>query len=782
MASLFRWSVLALPVWLVLADSAPSAEWRGARFLDEAVEEAVADGQIPGAVALVGQGDRILHHRAYGNRSLVPAKTPMRLDTIFDCASLTKVVATTPSILRLVEQGKVRLQDRVTRYIPEFSNGRSSITVRQLLTHTSGLRADLDLEPEWEGYETGIVKSYAEVPEARPDARFIYSDINFILLAEIVARVSGLRINEFAQQYVFDPLGMRDTTFVPEPELRSRIAPTTRLPDGTLLHGVVHDPTTRFMGGVAGHAGMFSTAADLSRYARMMLAGGQLDDVRLLSPLAVQAMTRPQTPEKIPARGLGWDIRSRYSSVRGDLYPPGSYGHTGYTGTSIWIDPGTDSYVILLTNRAHPSDSGSVVSLRSRVSSIVAAVVSSDEIAPRSTAARSKPVSEPGAAGQVLTGLDVLVRDDFSLLAGKRVGLITNHTGIDRLRRRGVDLFAQADNIELAAVFTPEHGLEGVLDQENVADAQLQSQIPVHSLYQPGRRRPTPEMLAGLDALVFDIQDIGARFYTYSTTMAYAMEEAAKAGLEFWVLDRPNPITGTRVEGPIMEEKLRSFIGYLRVPIRHGMTMGELARFHNQSARLGADLHVVKMEGWRRSMWFDQTGLPWVNPSPNMRTLPQALLYPGVALLEGLRNYSVGRGTDTPFEFIGADWIDGRRLAGEVSTVEGLSVYAVNRTPDASNFKGVEIEGLALQTLDRDRFESVAAGLGIALALGRLHAGQIDWERIGAWIGDSKSVERMAAGNSPARILSDWRRAADEFQEKMEPTLLYPVERSSQGR
>jgi len=782
MALFARLFVLFLCLGLTAELPCAAAEWSGARWIDEAVEEAIESGQIPGAVALVGQGDRILHHRAYGNRTVAPGKQPMRLDTIFDCASLTKVVATTPSIMKLVEQGKVRLRDRVTQYIPEFADGRSSITVRQLLTHTSGLRPDLDLEPEWEGYETGIVKSYKEVPQARPDQRFIYSDINFILLAEIVSRVSGQRIHEYAAENVFAPLGMDDTGYVPDAALRDRIAPTTRMPDGTILQGIVHDPTTRYMGGVAGHAGMFSTAADLSRYARMMLHEGRLEDVRLLSPLSVDAMTRTQTPEGVPARGLGWDLHSPYASVRGDLYPGDSYGHTGYTGTSLWIDPGTDSYVILLTNRAHPTDSGSVVSLRSRVSSIVAAAISSDAAASPTTENRRATRRTDGPRnGQVLTGLDVLVRDGFAPLAGKRVGLITNHTGIDRVRRRGVDLFAQADNLELAAVFTPEHGLDGVFDQEHVADAKL-DQIPVYSLYQPGRRRPTAEMLQGLDALVFDIQDIGARFYTYSTTMAYALEEAAKADIEFWVLDRPNPITGTRIEGPVIEDELRSFIGYLRIPVRHGMTMGELARFHNETENLGADLHVVAMEAWDRAMWFDETGLPWVNPSPNMRTLQQALLYPGVALLEGLRNYSVGRGTDTPFEFVGADWIDGEALARELASVGSLGVYPMERTPDASNFKGTSIEGVALQVLDRERFRSLDAGLALAEALGRLYATRIDWDRTGGWIGRSGTVDELASGAAGREILETWRESSERFRSARRPFLLYPEPDAQQPR
>ena len=425
--SVSRCVVFLLLFWLGISPSL-AASWRGSAILDRVVEDEIAKGVMPGAVLLVGQGDRILHHRAYGSRSILPRRTPMRLDTIFDCASLTKVVVTAPAVLMLVERGLVRLDDRVTRYLPEFRGG-GRITVRHLLTHSSGLRPDLDLEPIWKGYETGVAKAFAENPVAKPGERFIYSDINYILLAEIVHRLSGKPIDRFAQDEIFEPLGMRESMFRPPATLLDRIAPTERLQDGLLLHGVVHDPTTRYMGGVAGHAGLFSTASDLSRYCRLILRRGRIGGKRLLSPLGVAAMTTAQQPKGLPSRGLGWDIDSPYASNRGDLFPRGgSFGHTGYTGTSLWIDPSTDAYVVLMTNRVHPNTKTSVVSLRSRVASAAAAALD----APGQATGERKAVAGPPPAPRVLTGLDVLARDSFAALDGMTIGLITNRTGIDR--------------------------------------------------------------------------------------------------------------------------------------------------------------------------------------------------------------------------------------------------------------------------------------------------------------------------------------------------------------
>ena len=726
---------------------------------------------MPGAVLLVGQGDRILHHRAYGDRSLLPSREPMRLDTVFDCASLTKVVATAPAILMLVEEGRVRLDERITKYLPDFNRGRSPITVRHLLTHSSGLRPDLDLEPMWSGYETGVRMAYRETPVAKPGERFIYSDINFILLAEIVRQLTGKSIDQFAHERIFEPLGMRESMFQPPATLLARIAPTEKLKDGTLLHGVVHDPTTRYMGGVSGHAGLFSTAADLARFCRMMLNRGLFGGQRILSPLGVAAMTRPQSPEGLPERGLGWDIDSPYASNRGDLFPAGSYGHTGYTGTSLWLDPSTNAYVVLMTNRVHPRVSTSVVSLRSRVASAAAAALEMPAEAPQSQAVQPEAPRKPG---RVLTGIDVLVRDGFAVLDGQKIGLITNRTGVDRRGRRTVDLLMAAPNVTLAAILTPEHGLEAELDQAVIGDSSLGG-VPVYSLYQGDRRRPTAEMLAGLDALVFDIQDIGARFYTYTTTMAYAMEEAAKADVAFYVLDRPNPITGLHPEGPVLDEELRSFIGYYPMPVRHAMTSGELARLYNEENSIGADLHVVRMEGWRRSMWFDETGLPWVDPSPNIRTLNQALLYPGVAILEGLRNYSVGRGTDTPFEFVGAPWMDASRVADRLNRLdlEGVRVYAVRRTPASSHFAGQEIPGLQMLVTDRDRFSSLRFGLELASAISSEHPGEIALDQTLKLLGRREAADALERGVATEEIWSNWETQVSGFESARTRYLLY---------
>ena len=769
------------------AAPAPAASrqgWTGAKAADAVIEEAIAGKTIPGAVLVVGHGGQVVYRKAYGDRAVVPSRQPMTLGTIFDCASLTKVVVTAPAVMRLVEQGKLRLSDPITKHLPRFGGRKSRVTVLDLLTHFSGLRPDLDISPTWSGYETGIERAYREVPVAKRGSRFLYSDINYILLAEMIRKVTGQQLADYAAENIFEPLGMRDSMFRPAKLVHSRIAPTGRLPSGEMLLGVVHDPTTRYMGGVSGHAGLFSTAADLSRFAQMMLRGGRTGDHRVLSPLSVVKMTTAQSPPGNPVvRGLGWDLNSPYSSPRGDLFPMGSYGHTGFTGASMWIDPVTESYVILMTSRLHPKPSGSVVSLRSHLASIAAAAIEQipDQwarrkaflAAGRGSDAAPKRKFRPGA---VLSGLDVLVRDDFKPLAGKRVGLITNHTGIDRARRRNVDLFAAAPAVKLQAIFSPEHGIAGRLDHSGIGDTVDEATgVPVYSLYQGKRRRPSAEMLEGLDALVFDIQDIGARFYTYTTTMAYAMEEAAKHGIPFYVFDRPNPITGEAVEGPLLDDGYRSFIGYFPMPVRHGMTVGELAGMFNQERKLGADLRVVKMEGWDRGTWFDETGLPWVNPSPNIRTLDQAILYPGIALLEGLGNYSVGRGTGTPFQFIGADWIDGTRLADYLSrqVIDGARFYAVERRPKASRFAGSMIQGVQITIVNRDILRPSRLGLEIAAALLQLYPGKIQLDQTARLVGSQATLDQLEAAVATERIWAMWDDGNRKFLRLRQRYLLY---------
>jgi len=765
-----------------LAAAAAGAAFEASEQLDAVIHQAIAQGEIPGAVLLVGHEGRLLHRKAYGARALEPAHEPMTMDTIFDAASLTKVVATAPAIMQLFEQGRLRLNDPVTEYLPEFQGGKSAITVRHLLTHFSGLRPSLDLAPAWAGYETGIAKALADKPVAQPGERFIYSDINYILLGEIVRRVSGESLGDYVRRHIFEPLRMRDTMFRPPAALRSRIAPTER-PAGEPepLRGQVHDPTARAMGGVAGHAGLFTTADDLARFAEMLLGQGSLRGRRVLQPLTVRKMITPQSPADQPVlRGLGFDIDSPYSAPRGELFPLGSFGHTGFTGTSLWIDPVTRTYVILLANAVHPQVKRPISSLRARVATVAAAALGIDLpgvaiTGYNETLAGSRLRRQAGRNGRVRTGLDVLAATGFAPLRGKRIGLITNHTGLAQDGRRNVDLML-ASGVQVAALLSPEHGFTGEADSPEIPDSRDPATgIPIWSLYAGARRRPTEAMLADLDALVFDIQDIGARFYTYMCTMLYAMEEAAKRGIPFYVLDRPNPITGVYVEGPMLDSDLESFVGCLPLPLRHGMTLGEIARMANAERRLGLRLEVIPMEGWQRGDWFDSTGLVWVNPSPNMRNLNAALLYPGLAMLEASANYSVGRGTDSPFEQIGADWIDGRELARYLNErrIPGVRVYPTRFRPDSSRFAGQWISGVRFLITDRERLDSARLGLEVAAALLKLYPGRIalhDNERL---IGNRGVISALERGDDPRLIHDQLRAPVEVFLAFRERHLLY---------
>ncbi len=750
--------------------------------VDTVIDEAVQSGLIPGAVLIIGHNGQVIYRQAYGSRSLVPRREPMTIDTIFDVASLTKVVATTPSVMKLFEQGKLRIDDPVTKYLPEFQGGKSAITIRLLMTHFSGLPPDLALTPRWSGYETGIERALTIAPVAPPGARFIYSDINFLLMGEIVRRVSGESLPEFAHQHIFAPLGMNDAEFQPPASLRDRIAPTQIDPDtGQPFRGVVHDPTSRFMGGVAGNAGLFATADDLAKYAEMMLGMGQRQGIRVFEPMTVKKFTEPASPADQPIlRALGWDMDSPYSSNRGELYPIGSYGHTGYTGTEMWLDRTTNSFVILLTNVVHPYGIKSLSSLRSRIATAVAASFGIDVPQTVSLTSYNETITGAGVHRVInrdvatATGLDVLEQTGFRELKGKRIGLITNQTGLDRSGRRNVDVMLDA-GVRIVTLFSPEHGIAGVEDS-NLSDTKdTRSGLPVISLYRPNQRRLTAAQMQRLDAVVFDIQDVGTRFYTYSCTMLYALEEAGKARKTFFVLDRPDPITGVHVEGPLLESDLESFVGCYDIPLRHGMTFGELATMANAERHWGADLHVIKMQNWQRGDWFDSTTLSWVNPSPNMRSLNAALLYPGIGMLEYNTNYSVGRGTDAPFEQIGAEWMDGPTLARYLNSrfIPGVRVYPTTFRPVSSNLQGKDIGGIRFVITDREAFDSTRLGIEVAAALVKLFPGKIDFEKCRDLIGDHSAVADLMSGKDATTIWSKAQEQAIQFAARRKPYLLY---------
>jgi uncharacterized protein YbbC (DUF1343 family)/CubicO group peptidase (beta-lactamase class C family) len=730
--------------------------------IDTVVSESIANGETPGAVVLVGRGDTIVFRKAYGQRAVSPAPEPMTLDTMFDVASLTKVVATTTAAMMLLEDGRIRLIDPVAKYVPEFGKyGKDRITVRDLMTHMSGLRPDVDLGDPWEGHETAIRLGTEEIPLAPPGRRFVYSDINYFMLGEIVERVTKTKLDVFLRERVFQPLGMRDTMFNPPRALYGRIAPT----QPASLRGVVHDPTARRMGGVAGHAGLFSTAADLAIFCRMLLDGGAVGGARVLSPLAIERMTAPASPAgEQNIRGLGWDMDSAFSSNRGEFLPLGSFGHTGFTGTSLWIDPASRVFVVFLSNRVHPDGRGDVTPLRARVATIVASSLTglSPEVARETVWTRhafdsSIPAVPRPPMAPVLTGIDVLRTNGFAELKGLTVGLVTNHTGRARDGATTIDLLAAAPGVKLAALFSPEHGIRGILDSAVPSSKDEKTGLPIHSLY-GATQRPTPQMLNGIDAMVIDLQDIGARFYTYMTTMAYVLEEAAKRNIRVVVLDRPNPIGGVQIEGPALDEAVVGFTGYITpMPIRPALTMGELAKLFNEERKIGANLTVIEMRNWERDAWFDETGLPWINPSPNMRSMNAATLYPGVGAFEST-NVSVGRGTDTPFERVGAPWINGVVLAETLNArnIPGVRFYPVTFTPTASRFAKEECHGVFILITDREAVRPVRVGVEIAGALVKLFPANFQVDLARRLFGSADGIARLKAGEDPAAIAASW--------------------------
>ena len=848
--------------------------------IDALVEADIKDKKLPGAVVLVGHKGKIVFRKAYGNRSLVPTVEKMTVDTIFDLASLTKPIATATSIMILVEQGKLRLNDTIGKFISEIDDEQvKKVTIQQLLTHTSGIAPDFDLREKWTGRDGMLAALKKEKLRTPPGTKFVYSDIGFIVLGEIVYRISGDYLNGYFWEHVAAPLSLqhsgyfslayfRDTAiwgwsgYQPDSKSlstvfppRNLIAPTENIrgqnsyanlgltfegdakTGDQILRGQVHDPTAHRMGGIAGHAGLFSTADDLARFCRMLLNGGvapnsppykggvaaaSADGVvlssrptknpvvtapgsdRIMSAQTVARMTAPiVVSETGDTRGLGWDMNTAFSSNRGELFPLGSFGHTGFTGTSVWIDRVSQTFVVFLSNRVHPDGKGDVTSLRAKVATVVASAIEDTPIeayrlaesiyasqiaaqipkfkefvmaasrASSSAASTTAGGSPAFPARTVLNGIDILERDKFKQLDGLKIGLVTNHTGRDLAGRQTIDILKEAPNVKLISLFSPEHGIRGLADEKVGDSVDEKTGLPVYSLYGE-TRRPKPEQIKDLDAIVYDIQDIGARFYTYTATLKNVMEEAAKLGKPIFILDRPNPINGIAVEGPLADEDKLSFIAAHTMPARYGLTIGELGTMMNAERKIGADLRVIKMEGWTRSMWFDETGQTWINPSPNMRSLTEAALYPGIGLLE-TTNVSVGRGTDTPFEVVGAPWLDGQKLAAYLNerNVKGVRFVSIRFKPTASTFKDEECRGVNIIITDRNAFDAVHTGFEIAAALRKLYPAEWQVEKYGRLLVNGEIFEMVKRGDSPDDIEKAVKAKIDEFMKRRASYLIY---------
>ena len=810
-----RWICTGIVLLTIMRGAVQAQTAHDFSTIDRLVNQAVDEHQIPGAVVLVGHDGHVVYRRAFGMRSLEPTQERMTVDTIFDMASLTKCLATTTAVMQLYEQGKLGVNDPVAKYLPEFAaNGKQDITIRNLLTHYSGLPPDLNLLEAWHGKEEGYRRAFAVAPTRPPGEQFVYSDINFIVLGALVEKLSGMTLDAYTQKYIMEPMGLTHTRYLPPASWIPMIAPTQwehgaaasgnpeskTFPGDTMLRGVVHDPTSRRMGGVAGHAGLFSTADDVAVYAQNLLdrLAGRPSHFPLTQTV-VEKMVAPEQPATATSlRAFGWDIDSPYSSNRGTLFPIGSFGHTGFTGTSLWMDPVSDTYVIVLANSVHPNGPKSITALRGHIADAAAIAVGVHADGGR-LAAHITGYNEslsgmrhwPVRNGDVKTGIDVLEADHFHELAemarrhgGKlRMGLLTNPTGVDAEGRRTIDvLFRDAEEavpgFKLETLFSPEHGIGGSLDQSNVpSTTDPATGLPVVSLYgaKDADRRPSSEALRKLDAVAIDLQDAGVRFYTYEAVVRYFLEAASKTGTEIVVLDRPDPVNGAFVQGPLSDAGSESYVNSMPIPVRHGMTLGELARYDNEVLNLHAPLTVIAMQGWQRGDWYDATSLMWVNPSPNLRNLEEATLYPGLGLIE-TTNISVGRGTDTPFELIGAPWIDARALADHLNHRQLPSVrfIPVEFTPEKPYPYGGEVcRGVRILVTDRNVLDAPELGVELAGALHRLYPEQFQVEKMNTLLANRAVLAAIAAGEDPQRIAEGWRPALEAFEVQREKALLY---------
>jgi uncharacterized protein YbbC (DUF1343 family) len=710
------------PLEATVASLSPDHEAR----IDAAVDAAIRERQAPGAVVAVVRPEGLAFLRAYGSPEVSPVRVALRDDALFDLASLTKPF-TALAVMRLVEAKKLALDDPVAKHRPSFgAGGKSEVTIAELMLHTSGLPAANPLSD----FEGDVWARIDALPLTGRGQRR-YSDVGYLLLGELIARRSSVPLAQVIAREVTEPLRMTETVFSPVGALAGRAVPTEPR-GGVMLRGAVHDPRAALLGGAAGHAGLFSTARDLSRLLRMIMAGGLSDGAPFLTPESLGALRGPPGEH-----GLGFSPAL------------GGFGHLGFTGTMLWIAPSGRLGAIVLTSRLHPDGRGDVTKLRDAIRRIV---LDADQ-------------------STVLTGADV-VADDLGPLRGRRVGLVMNHTAVTRDGRRTADLLHASPEVELVALFAPEHGPAGTLDAHVADGRDAATGLVVHSLYGE-HRRPTKAQLAGIDTLVFDLQDAGARFYTYVTTLGYLLEVAAAQRLRVVVLDRPNPLGGVVVEGPLLDDDLRSFVGYHSLPIRHGLTVGELARLYAAERRLEVDLSVVTMRGWRRAMLYEDTGLAWRPPSPNLPSPRAALLYPGVAIAEGT-NLSVGRGTPRPFEQIGAPWLDAPKVLAAMPALDGVAITATAFTPNASKFANIRCSGLAFRVTDEQAFRPVRLGIALALALGAVHPRT--WRAAGMLplLGDRDTFDAIRSGRPLDELMEAFDADLDAFEHRRAAALLYP--------
>ena len=711
-----------------------------------ALDTAVAEAKAPGAVAYIGDLEHTHAHVAVGARQLVPEQRPAELDTVYDLASLTKVVATTTAVMLLAEDGAIDLDAPVSAYlaIPQFS----AIAVRHCLTHTAGLDPGKPLYKECTTIDA-MLERYAAMPlRWPPGTRWLYSDVSFMVLGRIVELVSGRSLDAFCMERIFTPLEMNNTRYIPPADWAARCAATERCPwRGKTMIGQVHDENAYAVGGVAGHAGLFSTAPDLARFVRALLGG------KVLKGETVDRMMQLGLVPAWPWQGLGWQLDAWPTKNFGFLPTRNSAGHAGWTGTSLWMDRTTRTFAILLSNTCHPArDTRDNETLRRSFHTAIGAIYY-----PNST--------------NTHTGLDRLVREDFRGLRGKRIALLAHHAAVDQFGRHIIDVLALAPDVTLARLYSPEHGLTGQAEAGATVGAQT-AQVPVVSLY--GKRTaPTADELSGIDTFAIDLQDVGARYYTYPATMRACLKACAAAGVPVLVLDRPNPCGGIALEGPIAANT-DSLVCWGAVPARHGMTMGEIAEWFRTTELKdsGLDLTVNLLDGWRPERLFGECSLAWVPASPNLPTPETALVYSGTCLFEGT-NVSEGRGTDTPFTLVGAPWLDAARVIAAVpgDATPGLQLAPATFTPRSipgkaasPKYLDTECRGVRIAVTGPHAARPFATAVALLCAIRRIHPDQFVWEKsFDVLAGTPALREQIDRGGDPLNIIAGYAAPLAEF-------------------
>jgi len=705
--------------------------------LQDALERAVSAAGAPGAVACVGDAGAIHFLGAVGLRQRVPRPLPATTDTIYDLASLTKVVATTTALMLLYEEGALNLDRPVSDYLaaPDVSGG----TIRHLMQHTAGLVAG---RPYFRDHDT-LDAMFARYGERRvdwsPGAARRYSDVGYMMLGRIVETVSQEPLDVFCRQRIFEPLGMAQTGFNPPPTWREQCAATEQCSwRNRMIVGEVHDENASAVGGVSGHAGLFSTAPDLALYCRALLDG------RLLKPETMAVMLEAGRVPFYPWQGLGWKLAPWSTSVEGYLPSHRAFGHTGWTGTSLWLDPATGRFVILLSNTCHPSrDARNNRALRQTFHDAVSETLYPDRCS-------------------VHTGLDRLMYEGFRAIEGKRFALLTNSAAVDSLGRSILDVmnFAPAD-ARLHALYSPEHGLKVQAEAGAAVASTRLGNIPVISLY-GDRKAPSATELAEIELFVVDLPDIGARYYTYADTMKQCIEACARANTPVLILDRPNPIGGVVIEGPL-PQRTTSPVCSIDVPVRHGLTLGEMAMWHavHTFSSLQPQVMVHLIDGWKRQLYLDDCGLPWVAPSPNIPDLETAVLYVGMCLFEGT-NLNEGRGTEIPFHVFGAPWL---RPDDILETVEraallGVDCEPVSYTPrripgraESPRFQDQVCRGIRVRVIDREKLRPFKMAVALLTALEQTHGGQFELiPFFDTLMGSSGLREAIVAGKNATHI------------------------------